>query len=103
VKGNRQGRSYEFDIIVHNSQEIIIVEVKTILRPDDVRDFIGKLKDAKTFMPRYRDNTIYGAMAWLQTNAGAEKMVENQGLFSIRAVGDSANITNNRDFKPKAF
>nr|VFK21673.1 MAG: hypothetical protein BECKLFY1418C_GA0070996_10999 [Candidatus Kentron sp. LFY] len=103
IKGSRQGHSYEFDIIVHNGREVIIVEVKTTLRPDDVREFLDKLKNARTWMPRYRDNSIYGAMAWLQTNAGAEKMVENRGLFSIRAVGDSASLANHADFMPRRF
>nr|VFJ88796.1 MAG: hypothetical protein BECKLFY1418B_GA0070995_101215 [Candidatus Kentron sp. LFY]VFJ90114.1 MAG: hypothetical protein BECKLFY1418A_GA0070994_101016 [Candidatus Kentron sp. LFY] len=103
VRGSRQGHSYEFDIIAHNGREIIIVEVKTTLRPDDVREFMGKLDNAKTWMPRYQDSVIYGAMAWLQTNAGAERMAENRGLFSIRAVGDSASLTNDADFKPRAF
>ncbi|VFM95146.1 MAG: hypothetical protein BECKG1743D_GA0114223_100806 [Candidatus Kentron sp. G] len=103
VKGSRNGHSYEFDLIAHNGEKIVIVEVKTTLRPDDIREFIDKLKDAKTFLPRYRDNTIHGAVAWLQANAGAENMAINQGLFSIRAVGDSASIINESGFEPKAF
>nr|VFK19873.1 MAG: Uncharacterised protein family UPF0102 [Candidatus Kentron sp. LPFa]VFK33929.1 MAG: Uncharacterised protein family UPF0102 [Candidatus Kentron sp. LPFa] len=103
VKGNRDGRSYEFDIIAHDGEKVVIVEVKTTLRPDDVRKFVKKLGDAKVLMPRYRDNIIHGAMAWLQANAGADAMAINQRLFSIRAVGDSATIINEPDFDPKAF
>jgi len=103
VNGNRQGYSYEFDIIAHNGEAIVIVEVKTTLRPDDVREFLDKLQNAKTLMPRYRDNVIYGAVAWLQADAGAERMAINRGLFSIRAVGDSASVTNAPDFEPRAF
>ena len=103
VKGSRDGHSYEFDLIVHNGREVIIVEVKTTLRPDDVREFLDKLKNAKTLMPRYRDNVIYGAMAWLQANAGADRMVINRRLFSIQAVGDSARLVNDADFTPRVF
>nr|VFK57906.1 MAG: Uncharacterised protein family UPF0102 [Candidatus Kentron sp. UNK]VFK69720.1 MAG: Uncharacterised protein family UPF0102 [Candidatus Kentron sp. UNK] len=103
VKGNRDGRSYEFDIVAHDGEKVVIVEVKTTLRPDDVRKFVKKLGDAKALMPRYRDNIVHGAMAWLQANAGADTMAINQRLFSIRAVGDSATITNKPDFEPKVF
>nr|VFK16033.1 MAG: Uncharacterised protein family UPF0102 [Candidatus Kentron sp. LFY] len=103
VKGNREGRSYEFDIIAHNGEKIVIVEVKTTLRPEDVRKFVKKIKDARLLMPRYRDNVIHGAVAWLQANAGADEMAINQKLFSIRAVGDSAHIINESDFEPRAF
>nr|VFK38239.1 MAG: Uncharacterised protein family UPF0102 [Candidatus Kentron sp. SD]VFK44317.1 MAG: Uncharacterised protein family UPF0102 [Candidatus Kentron sp. SD]VFK79304.1 MAG: Uncharacterised protein family UPF0102 [Candidatus Kentron sp. SD] len=103
VKGNRNGRSYEFDIIAHDGEKIVLVEVKTTLRPDDVKEFLGKLHDTRVLMPRYRENIIHGAMAWLQADAGAEKMAINRGLFSIRAVGDSASILNGPDFEPRAF
>ncbi|NNJ84946.1 MAG: hypothetical protein HKP13_08455 [Gammaproteobacteria bacterium] len=103
VKGSREGRSYEFDIIAHNGDTIVIVEVKTTLRPNDVRKFIDKLKDAKHLMPRYRNNVIYGAVAWLQADAGADEMAVKQRLFSIRAVGDSASITNAPNFEPRVF
>nr|VFK01083.1 MAG: hypothetical protein BECKH772A_GA0070896_102132 [Candidatus Kentron sp. H]VFK01224.1 MAG: hypothetical protein BECKH772B_GA0070898_102223 [Candidatus Kentron sp. H]VFK04842.1 MAG: hypothetical protein BECKH772C_GA0070978_102142 [Candidatus Kentron sp. H] len=103
IKGSRRGRSYEFDIIAHNGPKIVIVEVKTTLRPDDVRKFLGKLEDAKILMPRYEKNTIHGAVAWLRTDADADKMAVNRGLFSIRAVGDSASITNAPNFEPTPF
>ena len=45
--GRRDGIDYEFDIIAINGSEIVIIEVKTTLRPEDVRDFLKKLKQAK--------------------------------------------------------
>ncbi|WP_274608970.1 hypothetical protein [Lamprobacter modestohalophilus] len=42
-------------------------------------------------------------MAWLTADAGAEAMLENRGLFSIRATGDSASILNDADFRPRAW
>nr|VFJ47826.1 MAG: hypothetical protein BECKDK2373C_GA0170839_101937 [Candidatus Kentron sp. DK] len=67
------------------------------------KKFPRKLRDAKTLMPRYKNNTIHGAMAWLHANAGADEMAIGEQLFSIRAVGDSARITNKPGFQPKAF
>ncbi|NBC07091.1 MAG: hypothetical protein GVY26_07855 [Bacteroidetes bacterium] len=52
---------------------------------------------------KVRPNTFYGAVAFLQADAGAEQMAENQGLFAIRATGDSAAIVNQADFVPRAF
>ena len=99
IKGVRpDGGNYEFDIIAHNGEEIVVVEVKTTLKPNDVKKFIAKLNQLKEWMPRYAHNRIYGAMAWLTADAGAEAMVLNRGLFSIRATGDSAQILNPPDF-----
>jgi Holliday junction resolvase-like predicted endonuclease len=94
------GGNYEFDIIAHNGAEIVVVEVKTTLRPQDVKDFIERLNQLKGWIPRYAHNQIYGAMAWLTADAGAEQMVEKRGLFSIRATGNSASIQNPTEFIP---
>lgn len=103
VKGNYQGKSYEFDIIAQNGQEVVVVEVKTTLKPDDVKDFLDKLDHFKTWRKAYQDNKVYGAMAFLQAHAGSEKMVMNKGLFAIRATGGSASIINSDDFKPHIY
>lgn len=104
LKGRRSdGGNYEFDIIAHDGQDVMVVEVKTTLRPDDVKDFRNKLDHLKTWIPRYAGNRLYGAMAWLTADAGAEAMVENRGLFSIRATSDSASILNAADFRPRAW
>ncbi|CDH47101.1 hypothetical protein [Candidatus Contendibacter odensensis] len=104
LKGKRpDGGNYEFDILAHNGEAMVVVEVKTTLRPDDVKTFMNKLDHLKEWIPRYAHNRIYGAMAWLTADAGAEAMVENRGLFSIRATGDSASIQNDPAFAPRAW
>ena len=104
IKGrHRVGGSYEFDLIAHNGDEIVVVEVKTTLRPDDVKAFLNKLDHLKEWLPRYAHNRIYGAMAWLTADASVEAMVIKRGLFSIRATGDSATIQNEPNFTPRAW
>ena len=102
-KGQKEGQNYEFDLIAVNSQEIVIVEVKTTLRTKDVSDFQKKLKKAKTFMSEYKNMTVYGAVAFISSEGASDQMAENQGLFVIRATGSSSAIVNKEDFKPKAF
>jgi len=101
--GRRDGVDYEFDIIAINGDEIVIVEVKTTLRPEDIRNFLKKLKQAKNWMPEYADKKVYGAVAFLSEDAGTAAMAEKNGLFVIRATGDSASIINPEDFVPKVW
>lgn len=104
LKGKRaDGGNYEFDIIAHDGAEMVVVEVKTTLKPQDVEDFLERLRQMKQWIPRYANNRIYGAVAWLTADAGAERMVENRGLFSIRATGHSASIQNAPSFTPRAW
>ncbi|MBN3035587.1 MAG: hypothetical protein JW861_08365 [Bacteroidales bacterium] len=103
ITGNYRGTSYEFDILAENGSEVVIVEVKTTLKPADVKEFIYKLSQARTWMSKLKDQTVYGAIAYLRADAGSKKMAENQGLFVIRAAGNSASIVNAPEFRPKVF
>jgi hypothetical protein len=102
-RGNKNGQNYEFDLIAINGTEMVIVEVKTTLRPDDIDDFHKKLWKAKTYMPEYHDKIIYGAVAFITAEGASDRMAEKQGFFVIRASGSSSFIINQDDFKPKAF
>jgi hypothetical protein len=102
-RGNKNGQNYEFDLIAINGTEMVIVEVKTTLRPDDIDDFHKKLWKAKTYMPEYHDKIIYGAVAFITADGSSDRMAENQGFFVIRATGSSSLIVNKPGFKPKAF
>jgi hypothetical protein len=103
VEGNHKGQNFEYDIIAINGAEIVIVEVKTTLRPDDVDDFHKKIWKAKTYMPEFHDKIVYGAMAFITADGSSDRMAEKQGFFVIRATGSSSSIINQEDFKPKAF
>jgi len=103
LKGSHKGQNYEFDIIALNGSEVVVVEVKTTLKPKHVRRFVDKMDSFKTWVKRYAPHTVYGAVAFLQADAGAEQMAESKGLFVIRATGDSAAIVNKADFVPREF
>jgi predicted transcriptional regulator len=44
ISGIYNKRQFEFDIIAQNDKETVVVEVKTTLKPDDIKDFIEDLK-----------------------------------------------------------
>ena len=98
-----KGKQYEFDIIAHNGEEIIVVEVKTTLNVKEVNHFIEKLKCFKEIFPEYADKKIYGAVAYIVADARSDKYSENKKLFVIRATGNSSTITNDKDFRPRIF
>ena len=102
-KGSYQGENYEFDIIAHNGKETVIIEVKTTLRVSDVKSFIKKLPKARTYLRMDDDEVIYGAIAYLQADAGSEIFAQKEKLFVIRATGDSAAIINQPDFVAEKF
>ena len=103
VYGRRNGAHYEFDIVAGNGDEVVVVEVKTTLKSEQVTEFLEKLQRFTVYEPLYRGKRIYGAVAYLKADASVTLYAERQGLFVIRATGSSASITNAPDFKPREF
>jgi hypothetical protein len=103
VKGHHKGQNYEYDIIAVNGDEIVIAEVKTTLRPQDVNEFHEKLWKAKTYMSEYKDKMVYGCVAFLSCEGASDRMAEKLGFFVIKATGSSSSIINQEDFQPKVF
>jgi hypothetical protein len=98
-----KGREIEIDILARNGAEIVAVEVKTTLAPDDVRQFTEKLRAFRTAFPEFADKTLYGAVAYLRVDGDADRAAYRRGLFVVRATGNSAIITNDAEFRPVAW
>ncbi|MCY3751381.1 MAG: DUF3782 domain-containing protein, partial [Gammaproteobacteria bacterium] len=103
VRGKRNGEHFEFDIVAVNGEEVVVVEVKSTLRAEDIRHFLDRLENFTRWSPLYKGKKVYGAVAYLQVVQSAEIYAERQGLFVIRATGDSASIINRDGFLPKTF
>ena len=103
AKKTFEDKQYEFDIVVHNGDEIIVVEVKTTLDVGKVKHFLEKLKCFKKVFPEYANKKVYGAVAFIVADSGSDQYSENQKIFVIKATGDSASIINSQNFKPRDF
>ena len=101
--GFYDGKKQEIDILAINGDEIVAIEVKTTLRPEDIKVFEDKLKVLKLWMRQYAGEKVYGAMSYIRADAGSAELATKRGLFTIKAVGSSAYLTNAEDFKPRSF
>jgi hypothetical protein len=102
-KGNHDGQNFEYDIIAHNGNEIVIVEVKTTLRVKSVQEFVQKLQKAREWLSEYKNYKVYGAVAFLRAEENSDTYAEKERLFVIKATGNSSSIINNENFVPKIF
>ena len=103
LNGRRNGEHFEFDILAENGEEVVVVEVKTTLRAEDVALFLEKLGKFTDYAPVYKGKNIYGAVAYIKADASVQVYAERQGLYVIRATGSSASITNDAGFVPRVF
>lgn len=102
-KRRRQGHTLEIDVLVVNQGHVLAVEVKSSLSVNDVKDFIADLERFTTFFPEYTGMQLYGAVAGIGIESGADLYADRQGLFVITQSGDSVTLLNDEPFQPKAW
>ena len=90
----------EFDIIAANGEELVVVEVKTTLKLEQVQYFLESMKNFKNYFPEYKDKKVYGAMAYLKSDEGAFRYAEKKGLFILNPVGKIIKVVNSARFRP---
>jgi hypothetical protein len=102
-KRRLQGETLEIDVLVVNQGHVLAVEVKSSLSVDDVKDFIADLERFSDFFPEYAEMQLYGAVAGIGIEAGADRYAYRRGLFVMAQSGDSVTLLNDASFQPKAW
>lgn len=93
----------EVDLLVVNTDAVILVEVKSKLMVEDVRDHVKRLAGFKDFFTEYADKRVMGAVAGIVIEEDADRFAINQGLFVIVQSGETATLANGDDFVPRTW
>ncbi len=93
----------EIGLLLTNGEYTVLIEVKTTLKVNDVKEHIERLNRFKECIPRYADSKVIGAVAGIVISKGADKFAYKQGLFVIAQSGDTVKILNDKNFKPKEW
>ena len=88
----KNGKKYEYDIVLFNGKKLVIIEVKYKAHHDD----ISKIKKmAKTFRdnyPEYKDHIIYLGLASMHFYKVLESKCKENGIAMIKQVGETLMI-----------
>jgi hypothetical protein len=103
IKKRLNGQTLEIDVLVTNADHVLVVEVKSSLGVDDVKALIEDLTQFRQFFPEYNQKQLYGAVAGIEIEEGADKYAYRQGLFVLAQAGEAIAILNNLDFQPKCW
>ncbi|MBF0171931.1 MAG: DUF3782 domain-containing protein [Magnetococcales bacterium] len=104
VKAKYPGnRHMEIDLLVVNTDVVVLVEVKSELRVEDVREHLNRLAEFKGFFPEYADRRVMGAVAGIVVEEHVEGYAMNEGLFVIVQSGDAVKLANDTQFIPKTW
>ncbi|AFZ52700.1 DUF3782 domain-containing protein [Cyanobacterium aponinum UTEX 3222] len=103
VKKKLDGRVLEIDILVTNQDHVLVVEVKSSLGVENVKELMEDLQEFREFFPEYSQKRVYGAVAGIEIEEGADKYAYRQGLFVLTQSGENVVIVNGDDFQPKTW
>ena len=98
------GRTMEVDLLLENDNEVVVIEVKSVLKVDDVQEFLEDLRIFTAFLPRFRGYRVYGAVAGLTIDENADRYAYKRGLFVVgMAASGMVEIKNDLGFRPRDF
>jgi len=103
VKRKLNGETLEIDVMVTNENHILVVEVKSSLGVEDVKALVNDLNNFHRFFPDDIHKHIYGAIAGIEIEDGADKYAYRQGLFVLAQAGESVAVLNGDNFTPKTW
>ena len=103
VRKRLDGKTLEIDVLVTNENHVLVVEVKSSLSVDDVKELIKNITEFRQFFPEYNQKQLYGAVAGIEIEEGADKYAYRQGLFVLAQRGENVAILNDTEFQPKTW
>lgn len=102
-KRRKNGETLEVDVLAVGSEHVVVIEVKSTLSVDDVKDHLNALRQFKRFFPEYADRKVLGAVASIVLEEHISRYAYQQGLFVIGQSGDAVQIMNDGKFCPKEW
>ena len=103
VKKKLDNKTLEIDVLVTNENHVLVVEIKSSLSVEDVKEFVEDLREFREFFPEYKDKQLYGAVAGIELEGGVDKYAYRQGLFVLAQAGETVGILNGDGFEPKSW
>ncbi len=100
ASARREDEAIEIDLLVVNTTEAVLVEVKSKLTQADVDEHLERLSKFKRLMPRYSDVRAMGAVAGMVVPDAVARYAYRQGFFVLAQSGDSVVILNDAKFTP---
>ena len=85
---------FEIDVLLENGEKAMLVEVKTTLTTEKVKEHVELLEKMREYADLHGDKrTFLGAVAGVVMTPNVKRYVLKQGFFAIEPSGETFNIT----------
>lgn len=106
VEVRKNGESIELDVLAYSNEEtkeVYIVEVKSRLREEHLKEIFRDLERFPHFFPEHKDKALYGVIAAVDVSEQMKRKVLKSGLYLAVIRDDTFHLDVPADFKPKRF
>ena len=94
VSDHKNDIHFEIDVMLENGDKAMLVEVKTKLTTEDVKDHIARLEKMRNYADLHNDKRAFlGAVAGVVMTADVKRYALGQGFYVIEPSGETFNIT----------
>ena len=84
---------FEVDVLLENGDKAMLVEVKTTLTTEDVKDHIERLEKMRAYADLHGDKRAFlGAVAGVVITLNVKEYALKQGFYVIEPSGETFNI-----------
>ena len=99
-----EGRELEADVILVNTTDVVVVEVKSTLHIEDVNHFLEQMAFFKDLFREFKDRTVYVAVAAMKFAESSDIYARKKGVFVLHANGEYVfSLDNVPEEKRKRF
>ena len=105
-KSHINGRSLEIDVLAYDNgsrNEAYVVEIKSRLTENAIKQILNTLSDAPTFFPHLQGRKLFGILAAVDIPDNARNQAIKAGLYVARMSDDIFSLSVPKGFKPKDF
>ena len=98
------GKSMEFDLLLQNDTEIVVIEAKVSLNKQKIYHFAKKIENFKLFFKEFKNYKVYPALACIVSTEDAKELLHEKGFYLLKLKDkEYMNFDNEKSFIPKAY
>ena len=94
----------EADAFLENGDSVMVVEIKTKLRTDDIDDHVKRMEKFRAHADFHNDNRkYYGAIAGILMSESEKTYALRKGFYVLEPVGETFTITVPQSRRPQGM
>ena len=94
----------EFDLLLLNDTELVVLEAKVSLTKQKVYQFIKKIENFKLFFKEYASYNVLAGLAYITSKSDARELAEANGFYLLKLRNEEyMTFANTPQFNPTTY